>query len=205
MHTGMKRKLRKRCALEIFKTLFFIPFALGIKGLIVPHCSVSSIEQLQICFRFWPAVHGSKSELLKQHFRCPGHIVPRAPPRQRQNDKLRSLRVMIYVAVPLHTWGCCFFISGKIFLLSKLFILVLEAKYMSEKSFFLFLMLLNKHVFPLWGHKGINVLYYTSLHKSLWEVKIDSVQLWLCPEISLKKNTQVPNLSVHIHHSKRLK
>lgn len=48
-----------------------------------------------------------------------------------------------------------FFISAKIFPLSKLFILVLEDKYTAEKTFsFFFLMLLNKQcVFPL-GTQG---------------------------------------------------
>jgi len=77
---------------------------------------------------------------------------------------------------------------------------------MSEKTFFLKKKkLFNKQcASPLGTHEGINVLYYTSLPTSLWEVKIDSLQLWLRPEISLK-NTVVSNLAVHIHHSKRLK
>lgn len=96
-------------------------------------------------------------------------------------------------------------ISVKILLLSKLLILVLENKYMSENTYLKKKKSLISSVFPLLGiHEGINVLYYTSLHKSLWEVKIDSLQFWLCPEISLK-NTAVPSLAVHIHRSKRLK
>lgn len=75
---------------------------------------------------------------------------------------------------------------------------------MCLKRLFFFKLFNKQCVSPLGTHEGINVLYYTSLHKSLWEVKIDSLQLWLCPEISLK-NTVVPNLAVHIRHSKRLK
>lgn len=47
-----------------------------------------------------------------------------------------------------------FFISAKIFPLSKLFILVLEDKYTAEKTFFFFLMLLNKQCFFPLGTQG---------------------------------------------------
>lgn len=64
-------------------------------------------------------------------------------------------------------------------------------------------LLIKQNVSPLGTHEEINVIYSASLCKSLWEVKIDSLQWWLCPEISLKSRV-VPNFAVHIHHSKRL-
>lgn len=57
-------------------------------------------------------------------------------------------------------------------------------------------------MFPLWGHvKGLMCCILHLLCKSLWEVKTDSLQWCLCPEISLQSSVP-PNLAVHIHDSK---
>lgn len=53
---------------------------------------------------------------------------------------------------------------------------------MSEKTFIAFFKSYSiSSVPPLWGHVE-GLMCCTSVHKPLWEVKIDSLQLWLFTE-----------------------